>query len=101
MGSNSEEIRITPYPPSFRRTAARTIEPAIGASTWAFGNQRWTPYRGIFTRKAKRQASQRPLVVQTEKLVVGVSWVSGIDKVPIEFCRHIRATNNGREPARV
>lgn len=48
--------RIIPYPPSFSRTAASTIDPAIGASTWAFGSQRWTPYSGIFTRKANRQA---------------------------------------------
>ena len=33
-------IRIMPYPPSFSRIAARTIEPAIGASTWALGSQR-------------------------------------------------------------
>lgn len=33
-------IRIIPYPPSFNKTAARTIEPAIGASTWALGNHR-------------------------------------------------------------
>jgi hypothetical protein len=30
---NIEEIRIKPYPPSFRRTAAKIIEPATGAST--------------------------------------------------------------------
>lgn len=33
-------IRIIPYPPSFSKIAAKTIEPAIGASTWAFGNHR-------------------------------------------------------------
>lgn len=33
-------IRINPYPPNFRRIPARIIEPATGASTWAFGNQR-------------------------------------------------------------
>lgn len=36
-------MRIMPYPPSLSRIAARTIEPAIGASTWAFGSQRWSP----------------------------------------------------------
>lgn len=33
-------IRMMPYPPSFSRTAARIIDPAIGASTCAFGSQR-------------------------------------------------------------
>lgn len=32
-----------PYPPSFSRMAARIIDPAIGASTWAFGSHRCTP----------------------------------------------------------
>lgn len=30
---NRKEVRINPYLPSFRRMAARTIDPAIGAST--------------------------------------------------------------------
>lgn len=36
----SAEIRIRPYPPSFRRMAAKIIDPAIGASTCALGSQR-------------------------------------------------------------
>lgn len=32
--------RIMPYPPSFSRIAAKTMEPAMGASTWAFGSHR-------------------------------------------------------------
>jgi len=32
--------RINPYPPSFSKIAARIIDPATGASTWAFGNHR-------------------------------------------------------------
>lgn len=43
MGFSIIVIRSMPYPPSFRRMAARTIEPAIGASTCAFGNQRCRP----------------------------------------------------------
>ena len=31
-------IRLKPYPPSFNSTAASTIDPATGASTWALGN---------------------------------------------------------------
>lgn len=45
-------IRSMPYPPSFSNTAARTMDPAIGASTWALGNHRCSPYSGIFTMKA-------------------------------------------------
>lgn len=40
IGFRSSEIRNMPYPPSFSRIAARTMEPAMGASTWALGSQR-------------------------------------------------------------
>lgn len=40
-GENIEDRRITPYPPNFNIRAAKTIDPATGASTWAFGSQRW------------------------------------------------------------
>ena len=30
-----------PYPPIFKRSAASTTEPAVGASTWASGSQVW------------------------------------------------------------
>lgn len=36
-------IRIIPYPPSFSKMAASTIDPATGASTCAFGSHRWSP----------------------------------------------------------
>lgn len=49
-------IRIIPYPPSFSKRAASSMDPAIGASTWAFGNHRWSPYRGAFTMNAISRA---------------------------------------------
>lgn len=39
-GSKIIEIRIMPYPPSFSKMAASTMEPAIGASTWALGSHK-------------------------------------------------------------
>lgn len=33
-------IRVRPYPPSFKRIAARIIDPAMGASTCALGSHR-------------------------------------------------------------
>lgn len=39
-GSRVTKIRIMPQPPNFSSTAARIIDPAMGASTWAFGSQR-------------------------------------------------------------
>ena len=51
-GFRSIVIRNITYPPSFSKTAARTIEPAMGASAWALRSQRWRPYSGICTLKA-------------------------------------------------
>lgn len=42
-GSRTRIIRIIPYPPSFNKIAARIMEPAMGASTWALGSHRCAP----------------------------------------------------------
>jgi hypothetical protein len=47
---NMIDIRARPYPPSFSKIAASTIDPAIGASTWALGNQRCVENIGNLTR---------------------------------------------------
>lgn len=62
IGSMNCAIRIIPYPPSFSRIAASTIDPAIGASTWAFGNHKCSPYRGNLTMKAVIHASHNILL---------------------------------------
>lgn len=46
-------MRKIPYPPSFKRIAANTIDPAIGASTCALGNHKWTVNIGSFTKNPK------------------------------------------------
>ena len=38
--------------------AASTIEPPVGASTWASGSQVWTGHIGTFTAKAARKAKK-------------------------------------------
>ena len=40
IGLRINVIRSIPYPPNFSKIAARTMEPAMGASTWALGSQR-------------------------------------------------------------
>jgi len=45
-------MRISPYPPSFSKIAARIIDPAAGASTWAFGNHKCNENSGSFTLNA-------------------------------------------------
>lgn len=48
MGMN----RMIPYPPNFKRTAAKIIDPSSGASTWALGNHKCIKYIGIFAKNA-------------------------------------------------
>jgi len=49
LNGNIFIIRIRPYPPSFSRMAAKIIEPAIGASTWALGSHKCVENIGNFT----------------------------------------------------
>lgn len=74
-----------PYPPSLSRIAARIIDPAMGASTWALGSHRWTPYRGILTIKAVMQASHRILLDHV--WLIGEAFIVIRIKfnVPVEF----------------
>lgn len=62
--SKAIEDRRIPYPPSFNKIAAKIIDPATGASTWALGSQRWAENRGIFTMKAAMVMSHH----------IGASW---------------------------
>lgn len=46
-------MRNIPYPPSLSKRPAKIIDPLVLASTWAFGNQKWTPKTGSFTKKGE------------------------------------------------
>lgn len=89
--------RIIPYPPSFSSRAARSIEPAMGASTWAFGSQRCRPYSGAFTMNA--MSSARPDSIPVHE-VDRVGWIScrvGRCRVPIFTYRCMIVISRGRE----
>lgn len=85
MGFSKIVMRIIPYPPSFNSTAASTIEPAMGASTCAFGNHRWSPYKGIFTINAIMHASQRKMLDQVAEIGLAQYWMIRKFKVPVVF----------------
>src|SRR6476646_8357701 len=57
FGNIGSEKRKKPYPPIFKRIAARITEPAVGASTCASGSQVCTGHIGIFTAKEAKNAS--------------------------------------------
>src|SRR5580692_1898822 len=58
LANIGSEKRRKPYPPIFRRIAARITEPAVGASTCASGSQVCTGHIGIFTANEAKNASQ-------------------------------------------
>lgn len=94
---NIEDIRRRPYLPSLSKIAARIIEPATGASTWALGNHKWTKYKGILTRKAKIiKNHQIGLIeeIETQKLLMKDN-----DKLNLKSIKII--INSGREAATV
>ena len=61
-------MRRSPYEPSFSRRPARIMEPAMGASTWAFGNHKWNKKIGILTRKAREVESHQARERASENL---------------------------------
>jgi len=69
-------MRARPYPPSLSRIAAKTIEPAIGASTWAFGSHKWTENIGSLTKNPRRVITQKSWLVD-----IKVAIVSSLHKI--------------------
>lgn len=77
------------------------MEPAIGASTWAFGSHRWTPYSGILIMNAIMHANHRMLLDHVDGRGCAVRERIRKLRVPIEFWIEIRAIRSGMEPINV
>lgn len=77
------------------------MEPAIGASTWAFGSHRWTPYSGILIMNAIMHANHRMLLDHVDGRGCVVRERIRKLRVPIEFWIEIRAIRSGMEPINV
>lgn len=77
------------------------MEPAIGASTWALGSHRWSPYRGAFTMNA---VSKARLDRRLDQELVRVGWDSSSImrcRVPVCEWRWRMATSKGKELIKV
>lgn len=77
------------------------MDPAIGASTWAFGSQRCKPYKGIFTINAIRQANHQIWLVAMFGLICLISHVLVSESVAVSFCNDRIAINSGSDPIKV
>lgn len=91
---NIEDIRSRPYLPSFKRTAARIMDPATGASTCALGNHKWVIYIGIFTINA--------IIVISHQVFVIVNWIGSeviksMEEEALFFWISIILISKGRE----
>ena len=76
MGNIPIENLTKPEPAILSKIAARITEPAVGASTWASGNQVWTGHIGIFTAKELKKANQRTYWNSAGILILKISVTS-------------------------
>ena len=58
--------------------AARITEPAVGASTWASGSQRWNGHIGIFTAKEAKKPSQSQNCSFGSNRKASSFWISSV-----------------------
>lgn len=77
------------------------MDPAIGASTWALGSHRCTPYNGIFTINAIMHANHRMLLDHEGDKGWVVRERNRKLSVPVEFWIEMRAIKSGMEPISV
>lgn len=61
------------------------MEPATGASTCALGSQRCAPYRGILTRKARRQPVHQSLLAKDGERAMFENWRVSSESEPVVF----------------
>ena len=59
------------------------------------------PYKGILTRKARRQPAHQILSLYNSSWRGFVYWRVIMERVPASFWRRSRATRRGRDPASV
>src|SRR5918992_6010528 len=97
-GNIGSEKRRKPYPPIFRRIAARMTEPAVGASTWASGSQVCTGHIGIFTAKDAKNANHSQGCMSC-----GNEWRSSTVMSVVPDCQYIAmmASSISTEPKSV
>jgi hypothetical protein len=89
-----------PYLPSFRRIAAKIIDPAIGASTWAFGSHRCTVNIGNLTKNppmAKIQAKEDEEKSLGNSILINIGIIAVFEVMKILH----RIINIGSEAATV
>ena len=75
MGNNTNKTRNIPYKPNFNKTPANIIDPPVGASTWASGNQLCTGYIGTFTAKATKNKNHKTNWYSLGNIIYCKIWI--------------------------
>lgn len=84
----------SPTPPNFKSTPAKSIDPAVDASTWALGSHTWRRSMGVFIKKATdRDISMTGSTKFNGKII----WV--LEKLSSE--KNTILSRSGREPHNV
>ena len=96
------EIRMNPYDPSFRRMAASSTEPTVGAAVWASGSQVWSGHIGTLTANPRNRApNTRKAKVPVKAPAAPRSASSGIENVPARSRSARKPSSMKAEPKRV
>lgn len=99
LGTIKKDTRIIPYPPSFNKIPARTMDPETGASTWALGNHRWNKKIGNLIKKARIKNSLKNIFTSPVKPLKNI--IIPILAVDLNNIKLSITSNKGREPKRV
>jgi len=84
---------MIPYPPNFSKIAAKIIDPAIGASTWALGNHKCVENIGSFTNIPINKINH----IMFDLISVGVNInIENIRDIEL-CCIYINIINIGRD----
>lgn len=95
---NNGVIRKVPYPPNLSKIAAKTIEPATGASTCALGSHKWTEKSGYFTKNPAKKLNVIPVLKSLVLFLIRLNRVKSKNLVACQrLVKTIKQIKRGKE----
>jgi len=84
-----------PYKDNLSTIAAKIIDTPNGDSVWAFNNQEFNPYNGVFTAKAINIPQNKTIKIE---LPIITLKINSKEIMPINACSFKIANNKNNEP---
>jgi hypothetical protein len=100
LENNPLKTRQIPYPPNFKSTPAKIIEPATGASTCALGSHKCTENIGNLIKNAKRKKNIKIILITLLEDKLASIILEGIKNLK-DSCSIRITTSKGNEAKRV